>query len=85
VQQVLLVAGIGATLGGLALVASRWTWTVGNRLVLGVIPGLAGAIVIGYWQADLVPDEIESLMQPILLGIGSFAIGLLVVLQLRAR
>lgn len=84
-QQVLLVAGIGATLGGLALVASRWTWTVGNRLLLGIIPGLAGAFIIGVWQADLVPDEIESLMQPLLFGIGSFAIGLLVVLQLRAR
>jgi len=85
VQQVLLFTGIGAALGGLALVASRWTWSVGARLLLGVIPGLAGAIIIGVWQTDLVPDQIESLLQPILLGIGSFAIGTLVVLELRAR
>jgi hypothetical protein len=84
-QQVLLFAGIGATLGGLAIVASRWTWTVWARIMLGVIPGLIGAIIIGVWQTDLVPDELESLLQPILLGIGSFAIGTLVVLELRAR
>jgi hypothetical protein len=85
VQQVLLFAGLGAALGGLALVASRWTWSVGSRLLLGVIPGLAGATIIGFWQTDLVPDELESLLQPLLLGIGSFAIGALVVLELRAR
>ncbi len=85
VQQVILFAGIGATLGGLAIVAARWTWTISARLLLGIIPGLIGAIVVAVWQTDLVPDELESSLQPILLGIGSFAIGALVLLELRAR
>ncbi len=88
VQQVLLFAGILGLLGALALVTSRWTWgtaTIAGRLAMGVIPGIAGAVIIGVWQLDLIPDSIETALLPVLLGIGSFAMGLLVLLHLQAR
>jgi hypothetical protein len=75
-------------LGALALVVSRWTWGAGSvlrRMMLGVIPGIAGAFVVGVWQLDLVPDSMEAFLLPFVLGIGSFAIGMLVLLELRAR
>lgn len=87
-QQVVLFSGIAGMLGALALVVSRWTWGAGSvlrRMMLGVIPGISGALIIGVWQTDLIPDSIESTLLPLALGIGSFAIGMLVLLQLRAR
>ncbi len=88
VQQIVLFAGVTGMLGGLAAVTSRWTWgsaTIFGRLMLGVIPGIAGAIIIAVWQVDLIPDQLESALLPIVLGIGSFAMGALVLIQLRAR
>jgi hypothetical protein len=88
VQQVFLLAGILGVIGALALVTSRWTWgtaTLTGRLALGVIPGIAGAVIIGVWQTDFIPDAIEAALLPVMLGIGSFAIGLLIVLHLQAR
>ena len=87
-QQVLLFSALGGLIGGLALVASRWTFeagSVGKRLLLGVIPGIAGAVVVGVWQTDLIPDQLETFLLPFMLGIGSFAAGLLVLLHLRIR
>ncbi len=87
-QQVFLFSGIAGMLGAMALVVSRWTWGAGSvlrRMMLGVIPGISGALIIGVWQTDLIPDSMESALLPIVLGIGSFAIGMLVLLQLRAR
>ena len=87
-QQVILFSGLAGLIGGLALVASRWTFeggAIGKRIILGVIPGIAGAVIVGVWQTDLIPDQMESSLLPLLLGIGSFAIGLLVLLELRAR
>ena len=87
-QQVILFCGLAGALGGLGIVASRWTFegaSIGKRMILGVIPGIAGAIIVGVWQLDLIPDQMESFLLPFMLGIGSFAIGLLVVLELRAR
>ena len=87
-QQVVLFAGVTGMLGGLAAVTSRWTWgtaTILGRTVLGVIPGIVGAVIIAVWQVDLIPDQIESALLPIALGIGSFAMGALVLIQLRAR
>lgn len=87
-QQVILFSALGGVIGGLALIASRWTFeagSVGKRLLLGVIPGIAGAVIVGVWQTDLIPDQMETFLLPFVLGIGSFAIGLLVVLHLRAR
>lgn len=75
-------------LGALALVVSRWTWGAGSvlrRMMLGIIPGIAGALIVGVWQTDLIPDSMETFLLPFLLGIGSFVIGMLVLLQLRAR
>lgn len=83
-----MLSGLAGVIGGLALVASRWTFesgAVGKRIILGVIPGIAGAVIVGVWQTDLIPDEMESFVLPFMLGIGSFAIGLLVLLELRAR
>ena len=88
VQQVVLFSGIAGMLGALALVVSRWTWGAGSvvrRMALGVVPGISGAFIIGVWQTDLIPDPMESFLLPFVIGIGSFAIGLLVLLQLRAR
>lgn len=88
VQQVLLFSGLAGLIGGLALIASRWTFgagSAGKRLLLGVIPGLAGAVLVGVWQLDLIPDQMESALLPFLLGVGSFAVGLLVLIELRAR
>ncbi len=88
VQQVVLFSGIAGILGALALVVSRWTWGAGSvlrRMMLGVLPGIAGALVIGVWQTDLIPDSLEKFLLPFILGIGSFIIGLIVLLQLRAR
>jgi hypothetical protein len=88
VQQVILFSGLAGVIGGLALVASRWTFesgSVGKRIALGVIPGIAGAAIVGVWQTDLIPDQMESSLLPLMLGVGSFAIGLLVLLELRAR
>lgn len=88
VQQVLLFSALGGVIGGLALIASRWTFEAGSifkRLLLGVIPGIAGAVIVGVWQTDLIPDQLESALLPVMLGIGSFAVGLLVVLHLRIR
>jgi hypothetical protein len=87
-QQVILFSGLAGLIGGLALIASRWTFeagSIGKRAVLGVIPGMAGAVIVGVWQTDLIPDQMESSLLPLMLGIGSFAIGLLVLLELRAR
>jgi hypothetical protein len=88
VQQVILFSALGGLIGGLALVASRWTFeagSVGKRLLLGVIPGIAGALIVGVWQTDLMPDQLERFLLPFMLGIGSFAVGLLVLLHLRIR
>jgi hypothetical protein len=88
VQQVLLFAGILGVLAALALVTARWTWgtaTITGRIALGVIPGIAGALIIGVWQTDLIPDAIETALLPVLLGVCSFAMGLLVLLHLQAR
>jgi uncharacterized membrane protein len=88
VQQVVMVTGIAGMLGALALVVSRWTWGAGSvlrRMMLGVIPGISGAFIIGVWQTDLIPDSMETFLLPFVLGIGSFAIGMLVLLHLRAR
>ena len=87
-QQVILFSALGGVIGGLALIASRWTFeagSVGKRLLLGVIPGIAGALIVGVWQTDLIPDQMETFLLPFMLGIGSFAVGLLVVLHLRIR
>lgn len=87
-QQVVLFSGIAGMLGALALIVSRWTWGAGSvlrRMMLGIIPGIAGALVVGVWQTDLIPDSMETFLLPFILGIGSFAIGMLVLLQLRAR
>jgi len=87
-QQVLLFAGLGVLVGALGLVASRWTFergSGGKRLILGVVPGLAGGIVVGVWQLDLIPNQVESLLLPYLLAAGTFVMGVLVVLELRAR
>ncbi len=87
-QQVVLFSGIAGMLGALALVVSRWTWGSGSvlrRMMLGVIPGIAGAFIIGVWQTDLIPDRMETFLLPFVLAIGSFAIGILVLLELRAR
>jgi len=88
VQQVILFVGLAGVLGGLGIVASRWTFeagSIGKRMILGIIPGIAGAAIVGVWQTDLIPDQMESFLLPFALGVGSFAIGLLVVLELRAR
>ena len=88
VQQVFLFAGILGVLTSLAVVTARWTWgtaTISGRMALGVIPGIAGALIIGVWQTDLIPDALEAALLPVVLGIGSFAIGLLIVLHLQAR
>ncbi len=87
-QQVILFSALGGVIGGLALIASRWTFeagSVGKRLILGVIPGIAGAVIVGVWQTDLIPDQLESFLLPFVLGIGSFAVGVLVLLHLRIR
>ncbi len=87
-QQVILFSALGGAIGGLALIASRWTFeagSVGKRLLLGVIPGIAGALIVGVWQTDLIPDQMETFLLPFMLGIGSFAVGLLVILHLRIR
>lgn len=87
-QQVILFSALGGVIGGLALIASRWTFeagSVGKRLLLGVIPGIAGAVIVGVWQTDLIPDQMETFLLPFMLGIGSFAVGLLVILHLRIR
>jgi hypothetical protein len=87
-QQVLLFAGLAILIGGLGVIASRWTFGAGSaakRLVLGVIPGIAGAIVVGFWQLDLIPDQVESAMLPVVLAAGSFAMAALVLVELRAR
>ena len=87
-QQVILFSALGGVIGGLALIASRWTFeagSVGKRLLLGVIPGIAGALIVGVWQTDLIPDQMETFLLPFMLGIGSFAVGLLVILHLRIR
>ncbi|MEA2537110.1 MAG: hypothetical protein QOF11_1344 [Chloroflexota bacterium] len=87
-QQVILVSSFAALIGGLALIVSRWSWDSGSvprRMMLGVVPGICGAILIGFWQLDLVPDQVEAALLPIGLAIGSFALGLLVLVQLRAR
>ena len=88
VQQVVLFSGIAGMLGALALVVSRWTWGAGSvlrRMMLGILPGIAGAFIIGVWQTDLISDSVEVFLLPFVLGIGSFALGMLVVIQLRAR
>ncbi|MDP9482178.1 MAG: hypothetical protein M3P84_03025 [Chloroflexota bacterium] len=87
-QQVILLTGIAGLIGGLALVVSRWSWDGGSvprRMMLGVIPGVCGAILIGFWQLDLVPDQVEAASVPVAVAIGSFALGLLVLAELRAR
>jgi hypothetical protein len=87
-QQVLLFAGLAILIGALGLIASRWTFERGSgakRLILGVVPGLAGAIVVGFWQLDLIPDQTEALLLPYVLAAGTFVMGVLVVLELRAR
>jgi hypothetical protein len=87
-QQVILLTGFAGLIGGLALVVSRWSWDGGSvprRIVLGVIPGICGALLIGFWQLDLVPDQMESALLPFALAFISFALGLLVFAQLRAR
>jgi hypothetical protein len=87
-QQVILLSSFAGLIGGLALVVSRWAWDGGSalrRMMLGVVPGICGAILIGFWQLDLVPDQVEGALLPIGLAVGSFALGLLVLVQLRAR
>jgi hypothetical protein len=54
-------------------------------MMLGVIPGMCGALLIGFWQLDLVPNEVEAAALPYALALGSFALGLLVLVELRAR
>jgi hypothetical protein len=88
VQQVFLFSGLAVLIGGLGVIAARWTFGVGSagkRLVLGIIPGLAGAIVVGVWQLDLIPDQVEAALLPLVLTAGTFAMGLLVLVELRAR
>lgn len=87
-QQVFLLSGFAGLIAGLALVVSRWSWDGGSvprRMMLGVVPGICGALLIGFWQLDLVPDELEAALLPIALAIISFALGLLVLVELRAR
>jgi len=88
VQEVILLAGVVAALAALAAVASRWTWgsaTITGRVALGVIPGIIGAVIIAVWQVDLIPDQLEAALLPIGLGLGSFAMGALVLAELQAR
>jgi hypothetical protein len=87
-QQVILLTGFAGLIGGLALVVSRWSWDGGSvprRMMLGIVPGICGAILIGFWQLDLVPDQMEAALLPVALAIISFALGLLVIVELRAR
>ena len=87
-QQLILLASFAGLIGGLALVVSRWSWDGGSvprRMMLGVIPGMCGALLIGFWQLDLVPNQVEAASLPYALALGSFALGLLVLVELRAR
>ncbi|MEO8228391.1 MAG: hypothetical protein ABI628_01370 [Chloroflexota bacterium] len=87
-QQVILLTGFAGLIGGLALVVSRWSWDGGSvprRMMLGIVPGICGAILIGFWQLDLVPDQLEAALLPVALAIISFGLGLLVLVELRAR
>lgn len=87
-QQVILLSGFAGLIGGLALVVSRWSWDGGSvprRMMLGIVPGVCGAILIGFWQLDLVPDPVEAALLPIALAIGSFLLAVLVLVELRAR
>jgi drug/metabolite transporter (DMT)-like permease len=55
------------------------------QVLVAGIAGMMGAVLITSLRSDLVPDELESVLAAIVLGVGSLAVGWLAWHGLRTR
>jgi hypothetical protein len=81
VQEIELALIVGSALALLVLIAVRYRSRLGQRplllgALLGILPGILGAIVVLVPRTDLVPDAAEPYLW---LGLGLLATGIAII------